>query len=62
MDLKNMLICGLDLAGRLYGQVARCCKRGNETWDSIKGEDFFFLVKELLASQEGVCCVELEAK
>jgi hypothetical protein len=39
--------------------VAGSCEHGNETSGSIKGREFLGYLSELLASQEGLCSMEL---
>jgi len=42
------------------GQVASCCECGNEPAGSIKCRPFIWLAEELLASHEGLWCMELK--
>jgi hypothetical protein len=50
---------GLDRPGSGYGQVVGCCECGNETPVFIKCQEISWLADDLLASQEGLCFVEL---
>ena len=49
---------GLDRAGKGQGQVAGTCECGNEPSGSAKCGGFLDQLKNQLASQEGLCCME----
>ena len=49
---------GLDRSGSGQGQVVGACECGNEPWGSIKCGEFLDWM-ELLASQEGLCSMQL---
>jgi hypothetical protein len=51
--------CGLDSFGSGQGQVTGSCEHGNEPSGSIKCGKFLDQLSVLLASQEGLCSMEL---
>jgi hypothetical protein len=51
--------CGLNACGSGLGAVAGSCEHGNEPSGYIKYEEFLELLSDL-ASQEGLCFMELE--
>jgi hypothetical protein len=51
--------CGLDSSGSGYGLVTGSCEHGNKYLDSIKCGVFLEKLSVLLASQEGLCSMEL---
>jgi hypothetical protein len=50
---------GLDISGSQHGPVACSFEYGNKRSGLIKGGDFLALLGDLLASQEGLCYMEL---
>jgi len=50
---------GKDLFDSIQGQVGGSCKHGNQTFGFCKMEEISWLQEDLLASQEGLCCVKL---
>ena len=44
---------GLDQCCSGLGQVAGCCEFGDELSGSVKCREFFYLVEDVFASQEG---------
>jgi hypothetical protein len=49
--------CGLHLSGSQLGQVAGSWEHSNEPWSSNM-QEIFWLSRELLASQKGLCSME----
>ena len=51
---------GLDRSGSRWGQVADSCEWGNKPLASVKCTEIYLPDENLLASQEGLCTMELD--